>query len=155
MKIYSLAFIALITLLFACQSNNTDQNTSDSTPVDTTIVPATQQYCYQYIKDKDTAKITLMSSGPITTGELSYNLFEKDKNNGIFEGELHGDTLIAEYTFNSEGKESVRQVAFLKKNDQLLEGYGDVENKSGKMMFKNTATLKFGEGIVLNKVECH
>jgi hypothetical protein len=155
MRKYFFAIIALLSLFIACQSNNTDQTANDTATPDTTIVPATMQYCYQYIKDKDTAQLTLMSSGPITTGELSYNLFEKDKNKGIFEGELYGDTLIAEYTFNSEGKESVRQIAFLKKGDQLLEGYGDVEEKGGKMIFKNKGSLKFGEGLVFSKVECH
>ena len=82
-------------------------------------------------------------------------IFEKDKNNGIFEGELHGDTLIAEYTFTSEGKESIRQVAFLKKGNQLFEGFGDMEDKNGKMMFKNISTLKFGESMVFNKTDCY
>lgn len=149
------AIVMLIALFNACTSNGTNQTTSNSKALDTDIVAGTQQYCYSYIKDRDTAKITLMSSGPITTGELSYNLFEKDKNNGIFEGELHGDTLIAEYTFNSEGKESIRQVAFLKKGDQLLEGFGDVEEKNGKTMFKNTTNLKFGEALVFSKVDCY
>ena len=155
MKNFIFALLASFCVLTACQNNTNVQNGGDSTGIDTNIVPATQQFCYQSIKNKDTATITLMSSGPITTGELAYNIFEKDRNTGIFEGELHGDTLIAEYTFTSEGRESVRQVAFLKKGDQLLEGYGDAEEKNGKMVFKNTSTLTFGNGIVFNKVDCH
>lgn len=152
-KLFFVLISASITAL-ACQTNNKDGNQSDSVAIDTNIA-APSQYCYTYIKDRDTAKITLMSSGVITTGELSYSLYEKDKNTGIFEGELHGDTLIAEYTFSSEGKESVRQVAFLKKGDQLLEGYGDAVEKDRKMVFKNTAALKFGKGLVFDKVACY
>lgn len=155
MKKYLVLLFAISLGLAACNSNNNEETANDSAAVDTTIVPGSKQFCYEYIKNKDTAKITMMSSGPITTGELSYSLFEKDKNKGIFEGELHGDTLIAEYTFNSEGKESIRQVAFLKKGDQLLEGFGDVEERNGKMMFKNIANLKFGEALVFDKTECH
>ena len=154
-KKYVFAVLASFSLFVACQSNNSEQNNSDSAALDTNIVPASQQFCYTYIKNKDTASITLMSSGPITTGELTYNLFEKDKNVGIFEGELHGDTLIAEYTFSSEGKESVRQVAFLKKGTQLFEGFGEVEEKNGKTMFKNVAGLTFGKSMVFDKVDCH
>ncbi len=150
--VLALGFAALFT---ACQSNNSEKTATDTAAPDTNIVPATTQTCYAYIKNRDTATLTMMSSGAITTGELKYNLFEKDKNNGIFEGELRGDTLIAEYTFNSEGKESVRQVAFLKKGDQLVEGFGDVEEKNGKMMFKDTSKLTFGESMVFNKVDCH
>lgn len=143
-----------LTTIIACQSNKSSENDTDSAGLDTNI-NAPAQYCYAYIKDKDTAKITLMSSGAITTGELSYHLFEKDKSNGIFEGELYGDTLLAEYTFNAEGRESVRQVAFLKKGDELLEGYADVTEKDGKTIFKNKSDLKFGEGLVFRKVACY
>ena len=155
MKKYLFFLLGIALSITACNSSNSEETASDSAAVDTTIVPGSQQFCYAYIKDKDTAKITMMSSGEITTGELSYALFEKDKNKGIFEGELHGDTLIAEYTFNSEGKESVRQIAFLKKGDQLFEGFGDLEEKNGKMMFKNTANLKFGGSMVFNKIDCY
>ena len=155
MRKYLLIALGFAGLFTACQNNTNEKVAADTLTADSTIVPATQQYCYQYIKNGDTATMTMMSSGPITTGELTYKLAEKDSNNGIFEGELHADTLIAEYTFGSEGKESVRQVAFLKKGDQLIEGFGDVEDKNGKMMFKNTATLKFDGAIVFNKVDCH
>ena len=67
---------------------------------------------------------------------------------------MRGDTLVADYTFNSEGIESVRQVAFLKKGDQLLEGYGDVEQKDNKTVFKNISTLSFGQSTIFNKTDC-
>jgi hypothetical protein len=155
MKKIALLLIGFAGLIFACQSNKTEQKENDTMALDTNVQAGTQQFCYSYIKDKDTATLKIMNSGTITTGELSYNLYEKDKNNGIVEGELHGDTLLAEYTFNSEGKESVRQVAFLKKGNQLLEGFGDVvEGKNGKMMFKDTSKLTFGQSIVFTKVDC-
>jgi thioredoxin-related protein len=155
MKKLFISILSLVVLFTACQSNNSEKTATDTDAPDTNIVPASQQYCYKYIKDKDTATLTMMSSGTITTGELKYNLYEKDKNSGIFEGELKGDTLLAEYTFNSEGKESVRQVAFLKKGNQLVEGFGDVEEKNGKMLFKDKSKLTFGNSIVFNKVECY
>lgn len=155
MKKLFIPIFSLAVLFTACQSNNSEKTTTDTDAPDTNIVPVSQQYCYKYIKDKDTATLTMMSSGPITTGELKYNLYEKDKNSGIFEGELRGDTLIVEYTFNSEGKESVRQVAFLKKGDQLIEGFGDVEEKNGKMIFKDKSKVTFGNSMVFNKVDCY
>ncbi|MFD0939564.1 hypothetical protein [Pedobacter boryungensis] len=155
MKKLAFLLIGFAGFIVACQSNKTEQNANDAVALDTNVQAGTQQFCYSYIKDKDTATLKVMTSGNITTGELRYNLYEKDKNNGIVEGELHGDTLLAEYTFNSEGKESVRQVAFLKKGDQLLEGFGDVvEGKNGKMMFKDTSKLTFGQSIVFTKVDC-
>lgn len=42
-------------------------------------------------------------------------------------------TLIADYTFWSEGRKSVREVAFLATDDGLVEGYGPVQEHSGNM----------------------
>ncbi|KQC02831.1 hypothetical protein AQF98_02625 [Pedobacter sp. Hv1] len=147
--------MSLASLFVACQGNKTEQSTNDSLALDTTITPSTEQLCYAYVKDKDTASLTVMTSGSITTGELNYKLYEKDKNTGIFKGEMRGDTLIADYTFKAEGTESVRQVAFLKKGDQLLEGFGDIEEQNGKTVFKNIAKLTFGQAMVFTKVDCH
>ena len=56
----------------------------------------------------------------------SYNLYEKDSNKGIIEGEVRGDTLMLNYIFNAEGRESTRQVVMLKKANQLIEATGEV-----------------------------
>ena len=156
MKRYFLAFAMLATALFtACQSNKSVQSETDTPTLDTNIVSATEQHCYQYIKNRDTAKLSFMTSGKITTGELSYNFAEKDKNKGVIKGEMRGDTLVADYTFSSEGRESIRQVAFLKKGDQLLEGFGDVVEKDGKMVFRHLDSLRFGQPIIFDKTDCH
>lgn len=155
MKRYFFALAAFAALFTACQGNKSEQATTDTSALDTNIVSTTPQHCYQYIKNRDTAKLSFMTSGTITTGELSYHFAEKDSNKGIIKGEMRGDTLIADYTFSSEGKESVRQVAFLKKGDQMLEGFGDVLEKDGKMIFKDLHTLKFGQPIIFDKTDCH
>ncbi|RZK47829.1 MAG: hypothetical protein EOO87_21210, partial [Pedobacter sp.] len=144
MKKQFLFSIALTGLFVACQNSNTDQSTTDTGSLETNIVSSTSQTCYKYAKNGDTATLTLMTSGNVTSGKLNYKLREKDSNTGTIKGEMRGDTLLAEYTFNSEGRESVRQVAFIKKGDQLLEGFGDVEQKDGKMVFKNTPKLTYG-----------
>ena len=147
--------IVLATLSFAaCQSESATQEDVDGVAVDTNLIKVGATSCYSFIKNKDTAKLTFMSTNGMVTGELSYNLFEKDSNEGIIEGEMRGDTLLAEYTFNAEGKESVRQVAFLKKGNQLIEGFGDIEEKNGKTIFKNTSTLSFGNAVVFEKINC-
>ena len=134
----------------SCQNNkttSTNEETSKATP--------TTQTCYTYTKNKDTASLSLISTGPIVTGELSYRLFEKDSNAGVLKGEMRGDTLVADYTFNSEGTQSIRQIAFLKKDDKLLEGFGDVVEKDGKTVFKSLSTLQFGSSIEFVKINCN
>lgn len=154
MRKYIFPIFILALSFAACQSENASEDKTDKVAVDTNVVKIGETSCYAYIKNRDTAKLTFMSTNGITTGELSYNLYEKDKNKGIVEGEMRGDTLFVDYTFNSEGKESVRQVAFLKKGNQLIEGFGDVEEKNGKMIFKNTSKLTFGDAMVFEKVDC-
>ncbi|MNL01805.1 hypothetical protein D3C87_1222900 [compost metagenome] len=82
-------------------------------------------------------------------------MFEKDNNKGKITGELKGDTIIAEYIFDSEGMRSVREVVFVQKDDgKIYEGTGDVIEKNGKMVFKDRSALKFGEAIVFTKTDC-
>jgi hypothetical protein len=130
------------------------------------VVPVTQEKiaveesiseeCYSGTVKKDTISMNLMVKGnQLTSGKLRYNFYEKDKNEGTLVGELKGDTLLADYTFISEGVLSVRQVAFLKKGNTYVEGYGDVvDDNKGKVTFKDTKQLKFDGKTVLSKVEC-
>lgn len=112
--------------------------------------------CYSAIIKKDTISMSLNIKGKeIASGKLVYNFFEKDKNEGTLVGEIKGDTLFAEYVFVSEGVSSIRQVAFLKKGNSYIEGFGDVVNDNkGKVTFKDTKQLKFEGNIVLSKVDC-
>ena len=112
--------------------------------------------CYSRIIKKDTISMSLNINGEeLSSGELRYNFYEKDKNEGTLVGEIKGDTLFAEYTFMSEGVSSVRQVVFLKKGDAYIEGYGDlVDDNKGKVTFKDVKQLKFDSNAVLSKVNC-
>ncbi|SER33379.1 hypothetical protein [Pedobacter rhizosphaerae] len=147
---------ACLLFITACQSNSVKEAKSkiDSTITSGETNNTSASECYQYLKNRDSAFLTLKIDGDQFTGALSYNLFEKDKNAGNIAGIVKGDTLIAEYTFQSEGSSSTRQVAWLKQGDRLQEGFGDVEEVDGKTRFKNTSTLKFGEALVFSKTSC-
>jgi len=56
----------------------------------------------------DTIRLNLTQQGTDVSGPLAYLLTEKDSNTGTLSGQMRGDTLIADYTFQSEGEESVR-----------------------------------------------
>jgi len=150
----SILSLALLAGFFAACQNKTPEETADSlaTTPDTTMAPA--KTCYAYIKNKDTVSLSLNSVGGDLTGNLNYNFYEKDKNEGTIAGIVKGDTIIADYTFNSEGTSSVRQVVFLKKDNQLIEGYGPAEEKGGKTVFTDLSKLKFGDAVVLSEIDC-
>lgn len=142
MKLICVLFLAMG--LFSCRQTKVRVEPS----------AATEQMCYVYIKGKDTATLNLLVTGTVATGNLDYKWFEKDKNSGSIAGEMRGDTLIANYTFSSEGTTSIRQVAFLKKGDQYVEGFADVVDKDGKTVFKHLSALDFSQSIAFEKVAC-
>lgn len=155
MKYYNYLLATVIILLAACQNQTTELNNNNEIALDTNVVNVSDVQCYAYIKNRDTANLNFTTTNGIIVGELAYKLYEKDSNKGMVEGEMKGDTLLLDYTFNSEGKESERQVIFIKKGNQLFEGFGDMEEKNGKFVFKDVPNLKFKGGIIFNKIDCN
>lgn len=155
---HKLYLVFVVTIGFAaCNTNekNRTGNTSDSASDTTTMriqIPNTQ--CYANMNARDTVFLKLERFPNVVTGILKYKLYEKDANHGELDGKLYGDTLIADYKFESEGKESIRQVAFLIKGNIIKEGYGDMEERKGRMIFKNTDHINFNNGLQLNKIAC-
>lgn len=153
-------YFILITVIIAACNTNKQNNAATITIADTSIdtgtvsvmIPTTK--CYQSIRGKDTVYLKLEKFPNVVTGILKYKFYEKDSNAGELDGKLHGDTLIADYSFKSEGTVSVRQVAFLIKDSIATEGYTDIEEKEGKMVFKNTGNLNFSKGLQLKQIDC-
>lgn len=110
--------------------------------------------CYKFASEKDTVLLQMEQINEEIAGTLSYNYFEKDKNDGTFEGKMIGDTLYADYTFGSEGSVSVREVMFVKKENKLIEGFGEVEEVNGKMKFKDNAKFTLNEKMPLTEINC-
>lgn len=137
-------------LTLGCSSEKTEQAEDQSQMNEVQETSA----CYAAVTAADSVTLRLVNTGGDITGELTYNNQEKDDNVGTIMGQMRGDTLLADYTYLSEGVESVRQVAFLKKGDGFVEGYGDAEERDGKMIFTNMAALDFDSNSVFEKVPC-
>lgn len=110
--------------------------------------------CYSTTTGKDTVFLKVEIFPNVVTGRLLYKFHEKDNNTGDFDGYLHGDTLLADYTFISEGIQSTREVIFLIQDSVAIEGYGNMEEKNGKMVFKNQREIIFEKGLTLKKIPC-
>jgi hypothetical protein len=108
--------------------------------------------CFHRLLQKDTIAIELFIKDTTVSGNLIYKLYEKDGNTGTFKGSIHNDIILADYTFNSEGKASVRQVIFKLKDGVLTEGYGEKLMKDDKFIFKDTSKINYTQ--VFDKVEC-
>jgi hypothetical protein len=147
-----LALAAATSLLLAACREQASQ-TAEAPAITAAPTPAGPQ-CYAYTTAKDTVRLTLIATQPTVTGQLSYRYFEKDRNEGTIRGNMHGDTLRAEYTFQSEGVASVREVAFVRRGTGFVEGYGDVVERGGAMVFKQPQALKFDSTTTLVPVPC-
>lgn len=147
-----LAFAAATSLLLAACHEQAPQ-TAEAPATTATPTPAGPQ-CYAYISGKDTVRLTLATTQPTVTGQLSYRYFEKDHNEGTINGIMHGDSLLASYVFQSEGATSVRQVAFLRRDIGFIEGFGPMVEGKGKMVFEQPNALQYDAKYTLLPVTC-
>lgn len=113
--------------------------------------------CYRYVKDKDSVEMQITRSGDSITGSLVYHFYEKDNNKGMLQGRFVKDVLVADYTFESEGVTSVREVVFKLETDELVEGSGEmvVDSVEHKQQFRSMDSLYFDKGIRLQQVGCN
>jgi hypothetical protein len=146
-------FWVLVTVLVIIGCKD-EKKVQPATPhhTDTTVLDE----CYRGILQQDTIFMTLHREGnQVTSGTLRYKFFQKDNNEGELSGEIKGDTLLATYTFMSEGAASVREVAFLKKGNNYSEGYGEVaDDNEGNITFKDIRKLRFDGKVVLLPIHC-
>ena len=136
-----------IVLLSACNQKAENKDTITVTNTNQTDFSG----MYHYEQNGDTITLQLTVDGSKANGNLLYALNEKDRNSGSFVGEIKDGILLANYTFSSEGVLSERQITFKLTETSAIEGYGEVEEINGKMVFKDPANLEYEKGLVLTK----
>ena len=146
-------YAMLLTVFVWMSGCNHSPTENSAVNMKTSKKDSTFNICYSSIVKKDTVLLNALMSGDSITGSLGYKLYEKDQNNGSIIGKMSGDTIRARYTFMSEGKESIREVAFLRKDTLLIEGLGNLKEENGQVIFENIKDIKFN-GLVLSKVSC-
>ena len=110
------------------------------------------KHCYVAIFDKDSARLTIdvAATGRITgTLAIKYNntdtvTVKRQPTDGTFVGEFKGDTLRADYTFNSGpmGKTMyTNPIALLHKGDSLVMGHGRIYDYLGRTYFDDKTPI--------------
>jgi hypothetical protein len=153
-----LNIILLFAFVIDMSCNQKPTTISESSTEDTTLVKVSDDVpliaCYEKISNQDTFRLRVETFEGRVTGTLAYLFHEKDSNIGDFEGRMHGDTLIADYIFTSEGSTSVRQVAFRIDDQTATEGYGEMKEQDGKMTFSDWRKLAYGQGVIMSRQNC-
>ena len=141
-------YLIFLVLIMSCDSvqqtdssMQSDKEAEDSSGI--ALAAASLQGCYVARSEVDSAILKMDVNGNKVTGELSYDYFEKDKNRGMFEGVIIDSFIIADYTFQSEGVVSVREVVFKIQGHTLFEGFGDISMFGDTARFKNKAGLNY------------
>ena len=161
MKLLTVGLIASVVLMIAGCNNNSGSEESTTTSTDSSdnvntpvTVDSTISGCYSLMGNRDTSSLQLQVKGTHATGSLSYNNFEKDRNDGTFEGDIEDGILTGWYLFRSEGIMSVRQVAWKIGQDKLLPAQGEVTVRNDTAMFKDLGRLQFDSSRVYVKTPC-
>ena len=157
MKKLSALIIVILSVFISCKKETTlpPPQIEPNPPKEAEIVEPAGDQCYTSRLNGNIVALSFnVNSHQEVNGKLSYNITGKDKNEGTIIGNMKGDTLIADYTFMSEGVSSVREVVFLQKDGTLIEGYGDVVDANNKVTFKDKKKLKFDAKNTLTKSDC-
>jgi len=152
---YLLSTVIILALSTSCINNKKEEVSVPQLQVEAPLETNAKE-CYQAIIEKDTITLTVdVNNVNQFEGELNYSYYQKDKSFGTLLGNVEGDTIFADYTFQSEGKTSVRELVFLKKDaNTFVEGYGEIMEINGKMAFKDKSKIKFDGNVVYNKINC-
>ncbi len=155
MKKLALLTFALITIV-ACKNNTKTDNKivieEQKAVIETTQKPTLKTGCYEYNSNGNLIKMEITEVNTNVMADLKIAYAEKDASQGKFVGNLTGDKLIGTYTFNAEGKQSTRELAFMIKDNQLIEGFGDLNEEGTK--FKDVKTIQYTSTMPLTMVDC-
>ncbi|MEO5990161.1 MAG: hypothetical protein ABIP68_00875 [Ferruginibacter sp.] len=158
-----LVIVGSIYLLVGCQTSSMkkkDVEAADAVALKDSLATASAQKgedfsgCYQLIIAQDTADMNLQESNDLITGTLKYNRFEKDDNDGTVALRWKSPYLIGWYTFQSEGKLSVREIKLLVNGTTLSEAYGDVASFVDTFKYKYPDNLNYETNHPFQKIAC-
>lgn len=116
--------------------------------------PYQPQGCFAFLSGGSRAFLEVKFTGDVVQGRLTYLLEGKDSNRGTYLGKLVDNSIVAVYTFESEGMTSTREVVFRTDGQSWTEGYGPVDVGENGVVFSDPAALEFENGLDFSSVPC-
>ena len=97
--------------------------------------------CYEAQLGRDLYSLEILSqAGETFEGTLRFKNYQKDSSSGPFIGTYKDGILFGEYSFQSEGMDSVIQVQFKKFVDGFIRGYGKMNAAGDRFANLNNIT---------------
>ena len=153
MKTCTLFFLTVF-LILSCKETVNEKKESKPETIKKVTVPASLNGCYEMIISGDTAFMKLEENNDVLNGTLIYKRKDKDGNKGNVVLTKINNRAEGYYTFQSEGKTSVRQIIFKINGNAFAEGSGNIEMKNDTAVYKYPHALNFEEKHVFNHVIC-
>lgn len=147
----------------SCEKKSNESVTTTTTPADSTVTvpesnepiqPSYEQTCYMKATGQDSLFVTLDDNLGTITGKMYYKNFQKDSSFGDVNGVQNGDTIKLMYTFESEGMVSDREIYFLRKNGNLIEGIGDSNTEGNTSLYADYSKIQYNDDQTLKQVTC-
>ncbi|MGC4130227.1 MAG: hypothetical protein QM564_11875 [Bergeyella sp.] len=142
----------------SCEKKNAEDTVVkpdfDSTALAQQSLPDTEileTNCFLSANGKDSLLLSYEDNLGTIIGKIRYKNSDKDSTKGDISGLMDGDTLKLTYMFETKGAPASREIWFLKKENQLLEGIGKYD-ASGEL-YENYKNINF-DGRTLNSVDC-
>ena len=148
-KLIVLTIASATLFLQSCSSGNAPKAIADTAFV---------KSCYLAVDGKDTAMMTLKTFSKTIEGNLVFNFYKKDKNDGTIKGTFRGDTLFVDYGFQAGSKESWYKspLVFLRKDGKLIMGIGKMQTTLGKTYFRKDVPIDFSMSrFTFEKTDCN
>lgn len=147
--------------LFAGSCNNKGKSSAEinadtvvNKTTTTTVTDSLPSGCYSQIIQRDTSLLQLENKDSIINGSLSYNIYQKDRNDGTLQAGIDGNIINGWYIFKSEGIVSVRQVTWKINGDELWPAIGEVIQKNDTARFAQPDKLRYDSLRPFKKVPC-
>jgi hypothetical protein len=152
--------IVLLGIFLFAGCNNKSQSSaevnSDSIagPETTIVKDSIPAGCYAQIAQRDTALLQFESKDSTINGTLSYNIYQKDRNDGTVQADVNGNIVSGWYIFKSEGVVSVREVSWKINGQELWPAMGELVQRKDTTRFAQPDKLQYDSLRPFKKVEC-
>jgi len=134
--------------------SGTDSLTDTTAQAQTVDTLGAKSFCYLGVTGKDSVFVNIDDNLGTITGKMRYKNSEKDSSKGDLTGFKSGDTLKLTYEFASEGRTSKRDIFFIQKDGNLLEGIGNQKDENGAMKYADENKIAYKDGQKLEPADC-
>ncbi len=111
--------------------------------------------CYEYIHVEDTLRLILDKPDyERITGSFFTRFKGREAESGVIQGQIKGDTIIADYISMKQGKQYIREVAFLNEGDYILQGFAAMDSLNGKIVFIKESPIRYDQTVKLEARDC-